>query len=100
MKIDTERKIPMTSTVTYTVNEVDLDAGYISVHIAYPDESEETINFEMKSVVSMDEATELMVKYALDQLVQARYAAMFPPPPPRPESAVALVGQTYTVEGE
>jgi hypothetical protein len=90
----------MPNTVTYTVVEVDLDAGYIAVNIVYPDGTSEDINYPMNSIVASDEAPEAAVKAALDQLVQARYAFMFPPPPPRPESANGLVGQTYTVEGE
>uniref|UniRef100_A0AAU6W3F0 Uncharacterized protein n=1 Tax=Pseudomonas phage Cygsa01 TaxID=3138529 RepID=A0AAU6W3F0_9VIRU len=90
----------MPNTVTYTVSEVDLEAGYIAVHIVYPDETNEDVNFKMSQVISSDDAPETAIKAALDQLVQARYTQQFPPPPPRPESATALVGQTYTVEGD
>lgn len=80
---------------TYIVHSVDLDAGYLTVKIFLPDETTVLVNWEIASVVSSSDATELELKNALDQLVSAKVLQLFPPPPPTPVALLSMMGGVY-----
>lgn len=84
--------------ISYTVINADLEGGYISANVTYPDGSIGEVTYDIRQLVTMEDATDSMIKSALDQLIKCHVMYMFPPPPPKPINALNLVGKTFILD--
>lgn len=82
----------------YSITEVDIDAGYVQVEITYDNGLTDSLTIDIHQVATSDETTDLELEAAISQIVRKRQEILFPPAPPRPESAVSMVGKTFTLE--
>lgn len=81
----------------YRIIEVDIENGYIKLDITYFDDTEETVCFHLSQIVTSDDATEIQIKCALDQMVQQRAQSLIPAPTPAPKAALNLLGKSFSV---
>lgn len=84
-------------TVSYKVTEVNFDIGFIGVEIDHGNGAISNIDVDLYSIATSSEDTELMLKFALDQIVMAKHNQAFPPVRPTPQAANGMIGQTFTV---
>lgn len=84
---------------SYTVQNVDLDAGVGELVITFENGVVDVSNFSIYSLVGAADATEGEIKAALDSMVYNRIFALYPPIPPKPLELVNMQGKTYNYNG-
>jgi hypothetical protein len=84
--------------MSFTITEVDLDAGYVVVSTGFPDGTNGTLTIDIVSAATAEDNTELELANNLRQVIASHISILFPPPSPRPALLLEMVGRTYGEE--
>ena len=78
--------------VKYSVTKVDLEAGFVTVHVEYEGGITGDYAIEVQSFSVSNNDPEQYLKVALDSLVRDIAKAAFPPPQLEPPALLNLLG--------